>query len=193
AVVEAGFDLQIDCPDLAMSRNNARFASLSDSDFVNVAGMHIDVMNHALQGISREKVRLHVCWGNYEGPHVHDIPLKEIVGVLFKGNVGQISIEAANPRHAHEWAVFQDVKLPADTILIPGVIDSCTNYVEHPDLVAQRIANFARVVGPERVMAGTDCGFGTSVGPRHVAPSIAWAKLASMVEGARAASKELFR
>ena len=191
AIVEAGFILQIDCPDLAMSRHT-RFVDRSDAEFRDVARMHVAVLSEALAGLPRERVRLHMCWGNYEGPHNHDIPLAEILDIALQAPVGGISIEAANPRHAHEWQLFRDVELPEGVQLIPGVIDSCTNYIEHPELVAERIVRFAEVVGRERVIAGTDCGFGTSVGPRHVAPSIAWAKLQSLVEGARIASRQLW-
>jgi 5-methyltetrahydropteroyltriglutamate--homocysteine methyltransferase len=191
AIVQAGFVLQIDCPDLAMSRHT-RFNDRTQDEFRATAQMHVDILNQALAGLPRERLRLHMCWGNYEGPHNRDIPLAEIIDVALRANVGAISIEAANPRHAHEWQLFREVQLPAGTKLIPGVIDSCTNYIEHPDLVAERIVRFAEVVGAENVIAGTDCGFGTSVGPRHVAPSIAWAKLQSLVEGARIASRQLF-
>jgi 5-methyltetrahydropteroyltriglutamate--homocysteine methyltransferase len=187
AIVDAGLLLQVDCPDLAMSRVT-RFASLSDAEFVDVARMHVRVLNAALEGLPRERVRLHLCWGNYAGPHVRDIPLREIIGVALGANVGALSFEAANPRHAHEWRVFRDVDLPKDLVLVPGVIDSCTTYVEHPDLVAERLGHFVDIVGEDRVMASTDCGFGTSVGPRDVPPSIAWAKLGSMVEGAHRVS-----
>jgi 5-methyltetrahydropteroyltriglutamate--homocysteine methyltransferase len=187
AIVDAGFVLQIDCPDLAMSRT-MRFSNLSDDEFRSLASLHVEVLNRAIAGLPRSQTRLHLCWGNYEGPHNHDIPLREILDVALEANVGALSFEAANPRHEHEWTVFQGRALPGDLILIPGVIDTCTNYVEHPELVAQRVRRFADIVGPQRVIAGTDCGFGTSVGPRHVAPSIAWAKLASLVEGAALAS-----
>jgi 5-methyltetrahydropteroyltriglutamate--homocysteine methyltransferase len=190
AIVDAGFVLQLDCPDLAMSRT-MRFASLSDQAFVDVARMHVGVLNAAIEGLPRERVRLHLCWGNFAGPHVHDIPLEMILGVALTANVGALSFEAANPRHAHEWQVFRNVDLPPDLVLIPGVIDSCTTYVEHPDLVAERLGHFVELVGEERVMASTDCGFGTSVGPRDVPPSIAWAKLAAMVDGAHRASRML--
>jgi 5-methyltetrahydropteroyltriglutamate--homocysteine methyltransferase len=189
AIVDAGFVLQVDCPDLAMSRTS-RFADLTDAEFRVLAALHIEMLNRALDGLPRERVRLHLCWGNYEGPHNHDIPLAQILDVALEANVGGLSFEAANPRHEHEWRVFSQsqAKLPSDLVLIPGVIDTCTTYVEHPELVAERLQHFVDVVGPERVIAGTDCGFGTSVGPRHVPPSIAWAKLSSMVEGARLAS-----
>lgn len=187
AIVDAGFVLQVDCPDLAMSRTT-RFADLSDAEFRKLAALHIEMLNLALEGLPRERVRLHLCWGNYEGPHNHDVPLTLILDVALEANVGGLSFEAANPRHAHEWKVFSTASLPSGLVLIPGVIDTCTTYVEHPELVSERLLHFADAVGPERVIAGTDCGFGTSVGPRHVPPSIAWAKLGSLVEGARLAS-----
>ncbi len=187
AIVDAGFVLQIDCPDLAMSRTT-RFATLSDAEFRALASLHIEMLNRAIDGLPRDRTRLHLCWGNYEGPHNHDIPLQDILDVALEANVGGLSFEAANPRHEHEWKVFQDRALPDDLVLIPGVIDTCTNYLEHPELVAQRLRHFVDRVGPERVIASTDCGFGTSVGPRHVAPSVAWAKLGSLVEGAALAS-----
>jgi 5-methyltetrahydropteroyltriglutamate--homocysteine methyltransferase len=183
AIVEAGFVLQVDCPDLAMSRTS-RFSHLTDDEFLALARLHVEVLNRALEGLPRSHTRLHLCWGNYEGPHNHDIPLADILDVALEANVGGLSFEAANPRHAHEWKVFHGRRLPDDLVLIPGVIDTCTNYIEHPELVAERLRHFVDVVGPERVIAGTDCGFGTSVGPRHVAPSVAWAKLGSLVEGA---------
>jgi 5-methyltetrahydropteroyltriglutamate--homocysteine methyltransferase len=187
AIVDAGFILQLDCPDLAMSRV-MRFGDLSDEQFRQVARMHVQVLNDALEGLPRERLRLHLCWGNFAGPHIHDIPLAEILDIALQARVGGLSFEASNPRHAHEWKVFRHAALPDDLVLIPGVIDSCTNYVEHPDLVAERLEHFAVIVGAERVIASTDCGFGTSVGPRDVPPSIAWAKLEAMVAGARIAS-----
>ena len=187
AIVEAGFILQLDCPDLAMSRV-MRFGELNDAQFRDVARTHVQVLNDALSGLPRERLRLHLCWGNFAGPHIHDIPLAEILDIALQANVGGLSFEASNPRHAHEWKVFQSAALPDDLVLLPGVIDSCTTYVEHPDLVAERLGHFAEIVGPERVIASTDCGFGTSVGPRDVPPSIAWAKLGAMVDGARIAS-----
>jgi 5-methyltetrahydropteroyltriglutamate--homocysteine methyltransferase len=183
AIVAAGFILQVDCPDLAMSRT-LRFAHLSLDDFRKVAAMHVRVLNDALEGLPRERLRLHLCWGNFAGPHVHDVPLEAILDIALQARVGGLSFEAANPRHAHEWKVFKTVALPDDLVLIPGVIDSCTNYVEHPELVAERLGHFVDIVGPERVIASTDCGFGTSIGARDVPPSIAWAKLQAMVDGA---------
>ena len=186
-IVDAGFILQVDCPDLAMSRT-LRFADLTDQEFLAVARMHVEVLNQALAGLPRARIRLHLCWGNFEGPHTRDIPLDAVLDIALDAQVGGLSFEAANPRHAHEWRVFRHRPLPADLVLIPGVIDSCTNYVEHPELVAERLGRFADLVGPDRVIAGTDCGFGTSAGRLVVAPSVAWAKLRSLVEGARLAS-----
>jgi len=187
AIVDAGFVLQLDCPDLAMSRT-MRFGSLSEQEFLDVARMHVRVLNAAISGLPRERVRLHLCWGNFAGPHVHDIPLAAVLPIALEAHVGALSFEAANPRHAHEWKAFRSVDLPPDLVLIPGVIDSCTTYVEHPELVAERLGHFVDIVGEQRVIASTDCGFGTSVGPRDVSPSIAWAKLSAMVEGAHLAS-----
>ena len=158
AIVGAGFLLQIDCPDLAMSRHTA-FQNLSETEFLKRAAFHVDVLNHALAGIPSDRIRIHVCWGNYEGPHTHDIDLSKIIRIVLGVNAQALSIEAANPRHEHEWTVWHDVKLPSGKILLPGVIDTSTNYVEHPALVAQRIVHFAEVVGRERVIASTDCGF----------------------------------
>jgi 5-methyltetrahydropteroyltriglutamate--homocysteine methyltransferase len=187
SIVEAGFILQLDCPDLAMSRT-MRFGHLSLAEFKDVARMHVEVLNEALDGLPRSRLRLHLCWGNFAGPHIHDVPLLEILDIALQARVGALSFEAANPRHAHEWKVFKNAPLPDDLVLIPGVIDSCTTYVEHPELVAERLQRFIDIVGPARVMAGTDCGFGTSIGPRDVPASIAWAKLQAMVEGARLVS-----
>jgi len=191
AIVAAGFVLQVDCPDLAMSRH-VHYKELSLADFRKTIELHIEALNHALVNVPAERVRVHLCWGNYEGPHNHDVPLREIIDIVLKARAQAISYEASNPRHEHEWAVFKNVKLPPDKILIPGVIDSVTNFVEHPELVAQRIGNLARVVGRENVIAGTDCGFGTIAGSSAVDGAIAWAKMQSMVEGAQIASKELW-
>jgi 5-methyltetrahydropteroyltriglutamate--homocysteine methyltransferase len=188
AIVDAGFVLQVDCPDLAMSRTHVRFADLPIGEFRNVARMHVRVLNAALDGLPRERLRLHLCWGNFAGPHTHDVPLRDILDIALEARVGALSFEAANPRHAHEWKVFRDAPLPPDLVLIPGVIDSCTNYVEHPELVAERLEHFVDIVGADRVIASTDCGFGTSIGPRDVPASIAWAKLHTMVDGARLVS-----
>ena len=191
AIVAAGFSLQLDCPDLAMQRH-VRFANASIDEFRRYLQQSVEVLNYALSGISPEQVRIHVCWGNYHGPHHRDVPLKEIVDLLLKIQGNALSIEAANPRHEHEWNVFEQVRLPAGKILIPGLIDSCSNYIEHPEVVAQRLVRFARVVGRENVIAGTDCGFDTFAGAGAVAPGIAWAKLQSLADGARLASQELW-
>ena len=191
AIVQAGFLLQIDCPDLAMTRVN-QFAHLSVDEFKQVVATHIDILNAALDGLPPERMRLHLCWGNYEGPHHHDVPLQDIVDIVLRARPVGISFEGANPRHAHEWKVWRNVRLPDDKVLIPGVIDSTTNFIEHPELVAERIERYADVVGRERVIAGTDCGFGTSAWGRKVDGKIAWAKLRSLVEGARLASKALW-
>ncbi|HEX6512195.1 MAG TPA: cobalamin-independent methionine synthase II family protein, partial [Chloroflexota bacterium] len=165
AIIAAGLTLQLDCPDLASGRGN-QWAALSLEEFRELAALHVAAINHAVDGLPRERIRLHVCWGNYEGPHNHDVPLRDIVDVVLQANVGALLFEAANPRHAHEWKVWREVDLPAGTTLIPGVLDSCTNYIEHPELVAERLERFAGVVGAGRVTAGTDCGFGTSLGER---------------------------
>jgi 5-methyltetrahydropteroyltriglutamate--homocysteine methyltransferase len=190
AICAAGFVLQVDCPDLAMSRH-VHYKDLSLAEFRKTIELHIDALNHALANVTPDRVRVHLCWGNYEGPHNHDVPLRDIIDIVFKARAEAISYEASNPRHEHEWAIFKEVKLPDSKILIPGVIDSVTNFVEHPELVAQRLGNLARVVGRENVIAGTDCGFGTIAGSSAVDGKVAWAKLKSMVEGARLASTEL--
>jgi len=191
AIVQAGFLLQVDCPDLAMTRVT-QFADLTVNQFKDVVALHIDVLNAALEGLPPERMRLHLCWGNYEGPHHYDVPLNEIIHLVFKARPEGISFEGANPRHAHEWKVWREVRLPDDKVIIPGVLDSTTNFIEHPELVAERIVRYAEVVGRERVIAGTDCGFGTSAWGRKVDAKIAWAKLQSLVEGARLASAELW-
>ena len=191
-IVQAGFVLQVDCPDLAMGRHLA-FPDLSTQEFVKIAEANIEVLNHALRDLPPDRLRLHLCWGNYEGPHHRDIPLKDILSVVLKARPQAISLEGANPRHAHEWAVFKDVRLPEDKVLIPGVLDSTTNFIEHPELVAQRLVRYAEVVGRERVIAGTDCGFGTFARANYqVEPAIVWAKLRAMAEGARLASAILW-
>ena len=191
AIADAGLILQIDCPDLAMTRVS-QFSHLSVDEFKKVVELHVEVINYALADIDPERMRLHLCWGNTEGPHHHDIPLKEIVDLVLKARPVGLSFEGANPRHAHEWKVWQDVRLPEGKVLIPGVLDTTTNFIEHPELVAQRILNYANQVGRENVIAGSDCGFGTSAWGRKVETNIVWAKLASMVEGARLASQELW-
>ena len=191
AIVAAGFVLQIDCPDLAMSRH-AAFQDLSDAEFLKRAAFHVEALNHALTNVPSDRVRVHVCWGNYEGPHTHDIDLGKIIRIVFAVRAQGIALEAANPRHAHEWAVWKDVPLPDDKLLLPGVIDTSTNYVEHPALVAERIVRFANVVGRERVIANTDCGFGTAAGYGKLDPDVVYLKLGSLVAGAALASKELW-
>ncbi len=190
-IVAAGFSLQLDCPDLAMQRH-VRFADAPIDEFRRHLQQSVEVLNYALSGIPPEQVRVHVCWGNYQGPHHRDVPLKDIIDLLLNIQGNALSIEAANPRHEHEWKVFEQVRLPEGKILIPGLIDSCTNYIEHPEVVAQRLVRFACVVGRENVIAGTDCGFDTFAGASAVAPSVAWAKLQSLAEGARLASQELW-
>jgi 5-methyltetrahydropteroyltriglutamate--homocysteine methyltransferase len=190
AIVEAGFNLQIDCPDLASARHG-QFAGKPLEDFRKYAAMHIEALNYALAGLPEEQLRMHICYGNYPGPHHRDVELKDIIDLIFSARPSDILFEAANPRHAHEWQIFEDVKLPEGKVLIPGVLESKANFIEHPELVAQRIVQLARLVGRENVMAGSDCGFGTW-GTSVVDPDIAWAKLGSLVEGARLASKELW-
>ena len=191
AIVGAGFVLQVDCPDLAMARHTA-FQDLSEPDFLKRARFHVEALNHALANIPADRLRIHVCWGNYEGPHTHDVDLAKLATIILGVNAAAFSIEAANPRHEHEWAVWKDIGLPDDKILLPGVVDTCTNYVEHPELVAQRIVRFAEVVGRERVIASSDCGFGTFAGYGKIDPEIAWLKLGSLVDGAARASKQLW-
>jgi len=192
AIHQAGFLLQVDCPDLAMGRH-LRFPDLSNQEFLKVAEANIEVLNHALADIPPDRIRLHICWGNYEGPHHRDIPMEDIIGIVFKARPQAVSFEGANPRHEHEWEVFKDVKLPDDKIIIPGVLDSTTNYIEHPRLIAQRIVRYAELVGKENVIAGSDCGFGTFGRTSYtVEPEIVWAKLRAMSEGAQLASKQLW-
>ena len=191
AIVDAGISLQIDCPDLAMGRH-IQYSSLETKAFRQRAELHVDALNYSLEGIDADKVRLHLCWGNYEGPHRCDIPLNKIIDIAFKANVSGISFEAANPRHAHEYVIFDDLKIPDDIVLIPGVVESKSNFIEHPELIAQRIEQIAKRVGRENVIAGTDCGFGTWVGQAAVETEIVWAKLAAMAEGAKIASDSLW-
>ena len=190
-VARAGFILQLDCPDLAMGRH-IQFAGLGLEEFRRMARLHLAALDHAVANIPPEQLRIHLCWGNYEGPHHYDVPLADILDLVLAARPQGVSFEAANPRHAHEWRVFERVKLPADKVIIPGVLDSTTNFIEHPELVAERIGRYARLVGRENVIAGTDCGFGTWVGQAAVDPDIVWAKLASLAEGARLASGELW-
>jgi 5-methyltetrahydropteroyltriglutamate--homocysteine methyltransferase len=186
AIVDAGFLLQIDDPDLPDGWQ--MYPDMSVKEYRKYATLRVEALNHALRGIAREKIRLHVCWGSFHGPHENDIPLREIVGIVFKVPASSYSIEASNPRHEHEWSVFQDVKLPAGAVLIPGVVGHCTDFIEHPELIAERLVRYARLVGRENVMAGTDCGLGPRVGHE----SIVWAKLSAMTEGAKLATRELW-
>jgi 5-methyltetrahydropteroyltriglutamate--homocysteine methyltransferase len=192
AIVGAGFVLQLDCPDLAMAHHTS-FQDLSEADFLKRAAFHVEVLNHALRNVPAEMCRIHICWGNYEGPHDHDIDFRKVAPILVKAKPQALVVEAANPRHAHEWAVWRDeVKLPDDKILIPGVLDTSTNYVEHPELVAERLCRFADIVGRERVIAGSDCGFGTFAGYGKLDPDISFKKLRAMADGAAIASKRLW-
>ena len=192
AVAGAGFVLQIDCPDLGMGRH-IQYADLSLEDFRKRARQHVEALNHALRNIPAEQLRMHLCWGNYEGPHHCDVPLADIVDIVFLAKPQAVSLEAANPRHAHEWALFERVKLPEGKVLIPGVIESKSNFIEHPELIAQRIARYANLVGRENVIAGSDCGYGTWVGQAAVDPDVVWAKLAALAEGARIATRQFWK
>jgi 5-methyltetrahydropteroyltriglutamate--homocysteine methyltransferase len=192
AITAAGLLIQIDAPEMCMDRNLAEFRDRPFADFRRRMELWVEALNHALTGIDPERVRFHVCWGNAEGPHTRDVPLRDIVDIVLKVNAAAYSVEAANPRHGHEWKVWQDVKLPEGKVLIPGVIDSVTNFVEHPELVADRILAYARIVGRENVIAGTDCGFGTSAVSTNVYPPIVWAKLKSLADGAAVASAQLW-
>jgi len=191
AIVDAGFLLQIDSPDLAMGCHFA-FADEPHEVFLKVVDRNVAALNHALRNIPADKVRMHLCWGNYEGPHNHDIPLEKIASRVLAAKPRYLLLEGANPRHAHEWAVFETVKLPEDKVLVPGVIDSTSNFIEHPDVVADRLLRYADVVGRDRVMAGSDCGFSTFSGYPTVFPDIAWRKLESMVQGAARATARLW-
>jgi 5-methyltetrahydropteroyltriglutamate--homocysteine methyltransferase len=191
AIARAGFVLQVDCPDLAMARHTT-FQTLTEAEFLKRAQFHVEALNHALAKVPAGQVRIHVCWGNYEGPHNYDLDLAKVASIILGVKATAVSVEAANPRHDHEWAVWKDIKLPDDKVLLPGVVDTCTNYVEHPDLVAQRIVRYAGVVGRERVMASSDCGFGTFAGYGKIDPEVAWLKLGALVEGAKRASRQLW-
>ena len=184
-IVASGLDLQLDCPDLALSRHML-FQDLSDKEFLKVAASHVEALNHALENVPEDKVRIHICWGNYEGPHCCDIPMDTVFSTLMSTKAQYLLFETSNPRHAHEWTVFRDRKseIPDNKVLVPGVVDTTTNFVEHPELVAQRIERFTGIVGPDRVIAGSDCGFGTFAGFGAVDPDIAYAKLTSLSEGA---------
>ena len=192
AIADAGLLIQIDAPEMCIDRNLPEFVDRPIGDFQKRAELWVEALNHALTGIPEESVRFHICWGNGEAPHHRDIGLADIVDVMLKVNAAAYSVEASNPRHGHEWKLWQDVKLPEGKVLIPGVIDSVTNFVEHPELVAERIVRYARIVGRENVIAGTDCGFGTAAGSANVYPPIVWAKLSSLAKGAELASAELW-
>ncbi len=188
-IVASGLDLQLDCPDLALSRHML-FQDLSDDEFLKIADMHVAALNHALENVPQDKVRVHICWGNYEGPHICDISMGKVFNTLMRTKARYVLFETSNPRHAHEWTIFRDRKadIPDDKVLVPGVLDTTTNFVEHPELVAERIRRFVDIAGVERVIAGTDCGFGTFAGFGAVDPDIAYAKLAALSEGARLAA-----
>jgi 5-methyltetrahydropteroyltriglutamate--homocysteine methyltransferase len=190
-IANAGLVLQIDCPDLGMGRH-IQYAELPLAEFRRKAELHVEALNDALRNIPAEQLRMHLCWGNYEGPHHCDVPLADVIDIVFRAKPSAIVLEAANPRHAHEWQLFETVKLPDGKLLVPGVIESKSNFVEHPELVAQRIGRYANLVGRENVIAGSDCGYGTWVGQAAVDPDVVWAKMAAMAEGARIASARFF-
>lgn len=192
AIASSGFSLQLDCPDLAGGRHG-RYQDDDLATFRRRVARNIEVLNDAVAGIPPERMRLHLCWGNYEGPHHKDIPVEDILDLVLRAKPATLSFEAANPRHAHEWEVFRDAAIPDDKVLMPGVIDSCTNYIEHPRLVAQRLARFVEIVGPDRVIGATDCGLSTFAGTERVDPDVAWAKLGSLAEGARIANGAIAR
>jgi 5-methyltetrahydropteroyltriglutamate--homocysteine methyltransferase len=187
AIVEAGFDLQLDCPDLAMARHTG-YQDLDEASFLKVVDANVEALNAATAKIPADRMRLHICWGNYEGPHDHDIPLEKVLTAVLRARPGMLLFEAANPRHEHEWIVWRDAKIPADKRLAPGLIDTCSNYVEHPELIAQRLERYIAIVGSERVVASTDCGFGTFAGYGKIDPDVTWKKLAALSEGARLAA-----
>lgn len=189
-IVAEGFYLQLDCPDLAMSRHTG-YQDLTDEEFVKVAAANVEALNAATANIPPEKMRMHICWGNYEGPHDHDIPLERVIDTVLKARPATVLFEAANPRHEHEWAVWKEARLPDHKILAPGLIDTCSNYIEHPELIAQRIERFASFVGADRVVASTDCGFGTFAGYGKLDPIVTWRKLRSLREGADIAGSRL--
>ena len=190
AIAAAGFQLQLDCPDLAMSRHTG-YQDASEADFLKIAQANVEALNAATANIPPEQMRMHICWGNYEGPHDHDIPLERVIDIILKARPSTILFEAANPRHEHEWKVWADAAIPADKVLAPGVIDTCSNYVEHPELIAQRIERFAAIVGKDRVIGSTDCGFGTFAGYGKIDPIVTWKKLTALREGADIADARL--
>ncbi|MFN3891367.1 MAG: cobalamin-independent methionine synthase II family protein [Beijerinckiaceae bacterium] len=190
AIAAAGFDLQLDAPDLAMAAHTG-FQNLSEAEFLKRAEQNVEALNAATANIDPARMRIHICWGNYEGPHDFDIALEKVIGVVLKARPSQLLFEAANPRHEHEWIVWRDAKLPSDKVLVPGLIDTCSNYIEHPELIAQRIERFAAIVGAERVIAGTDCGFGTFAGYGKIDPAVTWKKLRALRDGADIAAARL--
>ena len=190
AIAASGFELQLDCPDLAMSRHTA-FQELSEAQFLKIAAANVEALNAATADIPAQQMRMHVCWGNYEGPHDHDIPLERVLEIILRARPAIILFEAANPRHEHEWKVWAEAKIPADKVLAPGLIDTCSNYIEHPELIAQRLERFAAIVGVERVIAATDCGFGTFAGYGKIDPAVTWKKLRALREGADIAAARL--
>jgi 5-methyltetrahydropteroyltriglutamate--homocysteine methyltransferase len=192
AIVAAGFDLQIDCPDLASARNNT-YRDDTEEEWRKKQALAVDVLNEMTKNIPPDRMRMHLCWGNFEGPHHRDIPLHDVLPAALRARPHAISFEGANPRHEHEWIVFKEIKLPDDKVIIPGMIDSTTNFIEHPELVAQRIERYANIVGRERVVAGVDCGFATSATANTVDSEIAWAKLGALAEGAAIASERLWK
>jgi 5-methyltetrahydropteroyltriglutamate--homocysteine methyltransferase len=190
AIAASGYQLQLDCPDLAMARHTG-YQDVSEAKFLKIAEANVEALNAATAGIAPEKMRMHVCWGNYEGPHDHDIPLERVIGIILKARPATILFEAANPRHEHEWKVWAGIRMPDDKVLAPGLIDTCSNYVEHPELIAQRIERFVAIVGIERVIASTDCGFGTFAGYGKIDPAVTWKKLRALREGADIAAARL--
>jgi len=190
AIAASGLQLQLDCPDLAMSRHTG-YQDLSEAEFLRIAEANVEALNAATASIAPERLRMHVCWGNYEGPHDHDIPLERVIDVILKARPATILFEAANPRHEHEWKVWAGTRIPGYKVLAPGLIDTCSNYVEHPELIAQRIERFAAIVGVERVIASTDCGFGTFAGYGKIDPAVTWKKLRALREGADIAAQRL--
>jgi 5-methyltetrahydropteroyltriglutamate--homocysteine methyltransferase len=189
-IVDAGFELQLDCPDLAMSKHTG-YQEMDEPTFLKTIAANVEALNAATANIPADRMRMHICWGNYEGPHDHDIALEKIIDIILKARPATILFEAANPRHEHEWKVWRDAKLPEDKILAPGLIDTCSNYIEHPELIAQRIERFASFVGPDRVVASTDCGFGTFAGYGKIDPAVTWKKLKALREGADIAAERL--
>ena len=191
AIAAAGFQLQLDCPDLAMARHTG-FQDATEDEFLKIAAANVEALNAATANIPPEQMRMHICWGNYEGPHDHDIPLERVIDIVLRARPATILFEAANPRHEHEWKVWADARIPSDKKLAPGLIDTCSNYIEHPELIAQRIERFAAIVGADRVIASTDCGFGTFAGYGKIDPAVIWKKLAVLREGADIAAARLY-